>query len=235
MKALKGLALALALCLAAGFMYFSDGYTAGEAAQRALEGDKDVKVSRVSRVWRFDGPGTEAALVFYPGGKVEARAYAPLMAELASRGLDGFIPEMPLNVALLNLGAAGKLMREHDYARWYLGGHSLGGVAAAMWAANHPEGLEGLILLAAYPTRELPEGLRLLSIRGSLDGVLNMEKYEESRKHWPGDAVEVVIEGGNHAGLGDYGAQKGDKNSALSPERQREQAAQAILSFCNVR
>ena len=233
MRRLKWIALALAACLLAGAaLYLSDGYPASDTALSSGEGIKDLRVSLVDRVWRFQGSRPRAALVFYPGGKVDAPAYAPLLSQLALSGVDCFMPEMPFRLALLNGNAAAAIMRQHDYPRWYVGGHSLGGAAAAMFASDHPEGLDGLILLAAYPTKPLPEGLRLLSIRGSRDGVLNLKNYEDCRGNWPPDAAELVIEGGNHSGFGDYGAQRGDRNPDISPEEQRRQASEAIAAFC---
>ena len=236
MRRLRWIALTLALCLAvAAAVYVNDGYHAGEAAIESLNGDRGVRVSRVDGVWRFLGERPRAALVFYPGGKVDAEAYVPLLSELSRMGLDCYMPEMPLRLAVLKRDAAAGIMAANPRPRWYVGGHSLGGAAASMYAAAHPEGLDGLVLLAAYPAGPLPEGLKTLILRGSRDGVLNIENYEKSRALWPRDAIEVVIEGGNHAGFGDYGPQRGDLAPEISPQAQRAQAAQAIAAFCGLK
>lgn len=39
--------------------------------------------------------------------------------------------------------------------------------------------------------------------------MLNRDKYNDSLKYMPADFNELVIEGGNHAGFGSYGAQAG--------------------------
>ena len=74
-------------------------------------------------------------------------------------------------------------------------------------------------------------GLRVLSVYGSEDGVLNMEKYREDRAMLPEDTAETVIPGGNHAGFGSYGAQKGDGSAAISQEEQVRRTAAAIAAF----
>ena len=57
---------------------------------------------------------------------------------------------------------------------------------AASYAADHADELDGLVLLAAYSTRDLTEsGLAVLSVYGSEDGVLDMEKYEQYRSNLP--------------------------------------------------
>ena len=234
MRHFKGILLALLAIAAACAVYLSVGYSPEPEARASLEGDSDVRVSRVDGVWRFDGPGETAGLVFYPGAKVDAVAYAPLMASLARAGLDSYLPEVPLRLALLGTSVARDIMGRYDHERWYLGGHSMGGVAAAMAAAARPEAVEGLILLGAYPDRDLPEEIKLLSVYGSRDAVLNRRRYEAARAHWPPDAREVVIEGGNHSGFGDYGAQRGDQTPTIAPEAQRAATVEAILDFCGI-
>ena len=50
---------------------------------------------------------------------------------------------------------------------------------AASYPAGHPKGLDLLILLVAYPTKDLMGyPLSVLSVYGSEDSVLNIEKLE---------------------------------------------------------
>ncbi|MCM1234672.1 MAG: alpha/beta hydrolase [Ruminococcus flavefaciens] len=82
---------------------------------------------------------------------------------------------------------------------------------AASYAANHAEELDGLVLLAAYSTEDLTQSdLAVCSIYDPEDGVLNKEKYDANRGNLPNDTVELVIDGGCHAGCGCYGLQYGD-------------------------
>ena len=103
---------------------------------------------------------------------------------------------------------------------------------AASYGAKHPEKLQGLILLAAYSTADLTDsGLDVLSIYGSEDGVLNMEKYESNRGNLPEATVEIVIPGGNHARFGSYGPQDGDGKAGISASEQVQHTAGAIAEF----
>ena len=109
---------------------------------------------------------------------------------------------------------------------------------AASYAADHADELDGLVLLAAYSTRDLTKsGLSVLSVYGSEDGVLDMEKYEQYRSNLPASASEVVIDGGCHAGFGRYGAQDGDGTPAISGDEQinrtAEEIARIILTASN--
>lgn len=224
------LAAALLFALAAG-IYLGRYYHSDPAVSRFLESSGTVTVERVPGGWRFDGPGKGSAVIFYPGGKVEAEAYAPLLFRLAEGGEDCFLAEMPVRLAIMKVGAAADIMAGYDYGEWILAGHSLGGAAAAMYAAREDSGVDGLVLLAAYPTKPLPDGLRLLSVYGSEDGVLDLSRYEEGKAYWPRDAAELVIEGGSHAQFGDYGVQKGDGAALISREEQQRVTADAILRW----
>ncbi len=118
------------------------------------------------------------------------------------------------------------------YEHWYLAGHSLGGAMAASYASKHLSELDGLVLLAAYPTSDIKsDGFSVMSIYGSEDGVLNMEKVENGREFMPDDYTEVCIEGGNHAYFGNYGQQEGDREAEISREQQQKETAEAILEM----
>jgi len=119
----------------------------------------------------------------------------------------------------------------HD--RWLLAGHSLGGAMAALWAAEHPGRLDGLVLLAAYPTRPLPEDLPVLVLYGSEDGVLNRTNLEKTASLLPLDAVVRQLPGGNHAYFGSYGEQRGDGIATITPEAQWEWTAEWIKRMVN--
>ena len=111
-----------------------------------------------------------------------------------------------------------------------IAGHSLGGAMAANYAATHSEDYGGLILLAAYSTKNLTQtSLRVLSIYGSEDGVLNRESYEKNWANLPADATEVILEGGCHAQFGGYGPQDGD--GTPTGEEPIRRTAGAIAAF----
>ena len=210
-------------------VYTGNVYPADPEASDALQSDDRVAVSQTGYGWFFDGPSEEEALVFYPGAKIDEIAYAPLLHRLAEQGMDACLVRMPFHLALFGRDRAVDLMEQYAYPHWYLGGHSLGGAMAAVCAAEHGEDLSGLILLAAYPTKELDDDLLLISIYGSEDRVLDMEKMEAGRQFAPDRYREHVLSGGNHAQFGDYGKQKGDGEAAISSEEQQKQTVSWIM------
>ena len=220
--------LLIAALFAAGYLLTC--YRADQTALAALRSDDAVTVRKTETGRLFDGPSDTDLLIFYPGGKVEAAAYAPLLHSLAAAGADVCLVEMPLRLAILDPGKAARVTERAAYENVWIGGHSLGGAAAAMYAAKHPEGLCGVILLAAYPTAPLGDSLRVLAVTGDADGVLNRQRYEDAKRFLPTDAAELVIKGGNHAQFGNYGAQKGDGAASVTAEEQQSETIEAILA-----
>ena len=175
----------------------------------------------------------QAGVIFYPGGKVEARAYAPLMAELALRGITSVLVEMPFNLAVFDMNAADGIRDEFSgIEAWYIAGHSLGGAMAASYAAGHTDELSGVILLGAYSTADISDtSLSVLCLHGSSDGVMNREKHDECLDNLPAGCTEREIEGGCHAYFGMYGEQSGDGVPTITPIEQITLTANYIADF----
>lgn len=228
---LLALVLLVGICLG----YLNDYYPADQAALAAFSAEQTVEERRTENGNLIFGTGQEEnGLIFYPGGKVDPEAYAPLMRELAAKGVFCVICRMPFRLAILDGDAAEGVGEAWPSVRhWYLGGHSLGGVMAARYLSQHSEIFDGLILLASYSTEDLShrKNLAVLSVRGSEDGVLNLNAYEKNRRNLPTSARELVIEGGCHAGFGLYGPQRGDGAPSISSEEQIRQTAEAILDL----
>lgn len=200
-----------------------DYYHADDAALAAMEPTDTVAVQRLEDSdIAFVPDDPRARIVFYPGGKVQAEAYAPLMRDLAERGFLCVIVPMPFNLAVLDAdGAGGVQERFPAVRRWILMGHSLGGVMAAGCLDGHARSWHGLVLLGAYSTADLSDGgVTVLSIMGDSDGVLDRRAAADNEGNLGEDARELVIPGGNHAQFGSYGPQDGDGEANLSPEKQ---------------
>ena len=231
----------LSVCLAVlfafgvgGYVYVSDYYHADETALEAMAYQTgSVQTEQDGDVIWFVPEEPTAGLIFYPGGKVEHTAYAPLLHACAENGILCALVRMPGNLAVLDANAADGLQEAYpEIITWYIAGHSLGGAMAATYAAAHPEDFDGLILLAAYSTKDLTgTALRVLSVYGSADSVMNRESYEKNRSNLPADTTEVVLDGGCHAQFGSYGPQDGDGVPTISGEEQVRQTTEAITAF----
>lgn len=232
--------MAVLLTLAAVFLlwYANDYYRAAPEALDALESDAAVTVEEGDPLVFLpaDQP-VETGIIFYPGGKVDEEAYAPLLRGLAEEGYALFLPVMPLKLAVFDADAAAGIITDHpEIKEWYVGGHSLGGAMAASFAGENAEDLTGLLLLAAYSTVDLSEtDLAVLSLYGSEDGVIDQERLRENAQLMPRQYQELGLAGGNHAQFGSYGAQEGDKAATISPEEQLRQTIELIANFIETR
>lgn len=214
----------LVVLLAGGFLiYVSDYYRADAAAIAAILNNPALRTEDNLTILSPAEP-SDTALIFYPGGKVEAAAYLPILEKIKeSSGITCILVKMPFNLAVFNPDAADKVMAKFPQIKdWYIGGHSLGGAMAGSYAAMHPDKVKGLILLGAYVYGGYPPE-KALTVYGSFNqSVAEKIDYTENI---------LVIEGGNHAQFGNYGRQKGDADATISREEQQTIAVEGIRSF----
>lgn len=223
-----------------GFFVWANTTNDVEApALAALEAQDDgLSVTITEEGWIYFTPDapTTRGFIFYPGGRVDPAAYSAHVRQIAAQtGSLGVIIPMPLNLAILNGNAAYVVMEQHpEIEEWFLGGHSLGGAIASRYAYDYPEEVAGLVLWAAYPAESwslAESNVPVLSIHASLDGLATPEKIDATRALLPESTVFVAIEGGNHAGFGWYGVQRGDGLATLDHAEQQAQVAAATAAF----
>ncbi len=235
-KFLKGV-LIVFIVLAAGMAIW--GYTGGLPMPEAIQAmNSDGLVTVSSGEWLVFTPSTEkinTGFIFYPGGRVDYRAYAPYARAIAEQGYLVVVPRMPLNFAVFGINQAEKVINNYpEIIHWVIGGHSLGGSMAANYLDNHQEQLAGLILVASYPAES--DNLSdytgsVASISASLDGLATPDKIQASTPLLPPSTLWAEIEGGNHAQFGWYGAQSGDNDALIPREDQQAIVIQKTLDF----
>lgn len=171
--------------------------------------------------------------IFYPGGRVDYRAYAPMAHALAAEGYLVIIPRMPLNLAVFGINKAEQVIHAYpQVTHWVIGRHSLGGSMAAHYLYQHADQISGLVLLAAYPaSKDDLNGYqgKVLSISASLDGLATPDKIDASKLLLPTSTQYLMIQGGNHAFFGWYGDQSGDNSATISREVHQLTVVLAIL------
>ena len=207
-----------------------------DLALSALESDSRVSVAQGDLIV-FQPVDTQPStgFIFYPGGRVDYRSYAPALREIAAQGYLVVLVPAPLNFMVFNPEAADDVILQFpEIQSWAIGGHSLGGAMAANYVYTNPVAAEGVVLWASYPAGNnalTNSGLAAISIYGTLDTVAGMEKYDESRDLLPDDTTWVVIEGGNHAQFGNYGSQPGDTPATISAADQQARIVDATVAF----
>ena len=216
------LLLILAILAGVFFWYVSDYYRAEDVALEVMAHGSGITVRDNLTILSPTYP-TDTAIIFYPGAKVEAEAYLPLLDQIRQTGVTCILVHMPFRMAIFDADAAEDVISQFpEMQHWYIAGHSMGGAMASKFASDHPDQVDGLILMGAYIYGDYPAE-KTLTIYGSLNqSVEDHIDYTENI---------VEIEGGNHAQFGSYGPQKGDLPAAISAEEQQKQTAEAIEAF----
>jgi acetyl esterase/lipase len=102
----------------------------------ALKSDSQVDVQTDNwLVFRPHANEPTTGFIFYPGGLIDPRAYAPAARAIAAKGYLVAIVPMPFNLANFDVNRASDVIAKYpSIKRWAIGGHSLGGVMAAKFA-----------------------------------------------------------------------------------------------------
>jgi len=233
--------VAIVLLAIGGIVIYAQLNTADPqpVALAAMESTEAVEVS--DGEWLVFWPKQNApdtGFIFYPGGLVDPRAYAPQAQDIAAEGYAVVIVPMPLNLAVLGSNKAGDVIAAYpEIENWAIGGHSLGGTMAARYAHQNPGNVNGLALWASYPAdgNDLRQSnLHVTSIYGTRDGLVTLENIEASRSLLPANTNFVAIEGGNHAQFGWYGPQSGDLPATISHPDQHAQTVAVTVALLGI-
>jgi len=199
----------------------------------ALRSDASVTVSLDKfLVFQPAKKNPSTAFVFYPGARVDYRAYAVPLHKIAAEGYLVILLPVRLNLAVLDVNAADRAISAFPSIRhWVVGGHSLGGVAAAQYASKHDD-IDGLVLWASYPSNDTLKNstIQVISIYGTQD-ISGVSTFDDSRALLPMNTQYILIQGGNHAQFGDYGPQPGDNEAMITRVDQQKQVVEATAQF----
>lgn len=225
----------LALLLV-GFLFWLRPFEAGADSLAAMQSDRSVSVVDTPTTIELSpvGAAPTVGLVFSPGARVDSRAYAALLRPVAEAGFLVVILKEPFGLAITQVGqAAGPISEHPEISTWAVGGHSLGGVSAASFAADNPGAVSGLLLWASYPNGNLSADtdLKVESISGTNDGLTTPADIEQSRAKLPPDTTFTVIDGGVHAFFADYGEQPGDGQPTIDRDTASAQIIEASTAF----
>jgi predicted esterase len=230
--------VALIVLAVAGFILWASSPAALQAeAQNVLVGDDALTV--VQDAWLAfipEGAPPTVGVIFYPGGRVAANAYAPIVRAVSeTTGALGVITPMPLNLAVFNPEAADAVQAAYpEVTRWIIAGHSLGGAMAARYAHDNADRVAGVVLLAAYPEESKSLAaltVPVVSISASEDRLATPDDIAATRPLLPTEADVIVIEGGNHAYFGSYGEQSGDGTATVTRDAQQAIVIDAMAAL----
>jgi len=180
--------------------------------------------------------------IILPGGNCDPVAYAPLARSIAAEGYLTIIVPVPNCVAVFGLGRVDTIIDAFgDIEIWVVGGHSVGGTAAGMYARKSGA-VDGIVIWASIPdpsNRLDDTQVKVLVVSGSEDGRVPQEQIMAYAKYLPADTVYVEIEGGNHTQFGWFDPSPdpyftGDHAATITLQEQQEHILRATVDFFNM-
>lgn len=193
-------------------------YSLDEEELRRVEKDSTVRVQEKFRYTTVEPLEYTQSLIYYPGGLVTPESYLPNAIQFAeAQEVRIFIPKVPYNAAIFGIWMADWISYREGLDTFWVGGHSLGGIAACRYTNRASEKVEGLILHGSYCDQDISDfSGEVISIMGDNDQIINRENYQQAKENLPDDAQILEIEGLNHSAFGSYGLQKGDGGNQYS-------------------
>jgi len=216
------------------FIYLnSGGYKAFKNTNLAFIDNEKVGFSSESNTYIWTPiEKTNKGFIFYPGGKVDEKAYAPVLKDIAEEGIKVIMISMPFDLAVFNINAADSVISKEEKIDWYIGGHSLGGAMAANYANRNENKIKGLILWASYPAKSdslVDFKKDVLLLYGDKD--MGVDGIEKNISLLPSKAKIDMKSGANHAQFGYYGPQKGDGVAEIDLVEQQKWILETTVNF----
>lgn len=170
-------------------------------------------------------------IIIYGNGGVSPKSYVPLGITLAKKGYLVVIPEFLFNSPNIGINTMNTIIKDYDSINlWNVVGHGSGGEAMSV-NLNSDEKIKGAVFLASYPSEKADlskSGLKVVSIKGTLDEILDLKLYEERKKNLPENTMFVQIENGNFSYFANY---ENDPQAEISKLEQQIQTSVQILNL----
>jgi hypothetical protein len=186
------------------------------------------------------GTVPRGAFIILPGGNCDPKAYAPAAHAIAAKRYLTVIVPMPNCVAIGGRGRADKIIEDfEEIENWVIGGHSVGGTAACIYADNHSN-IDGVVIWASKAPGGLEDtDMKVLTVYGSRDGRVGPEDVLENAGSLPVDTIFQEIEGGNHTQFGYFDTtpdpyMTDDNAATITLEKQQRIIVRVTTDFLNM-
>ena len=218
------------------FIWLSNGYALENNYMEYMNSNSSVNVTNKGEYTYFTPKNVDATkgFIFYPGERIDSSSYAKLCNMIASHGYKVVSVDMPFNYAAFGKNKAEEIISENpDISKWVIGGDSLGGTVASNYVVDN-RNIDGMVFISSYPEKDMRDlGVKVLSIWGSKDDIIDYKKLINSKDQLPLDSKYVEIEGANHSQFANYGTYKGDEDALISNDEQMEITVNNIVEFLN--
>lgn len=219
--------------VAAGFLAWASSPMMAEEAPLARAAEAVVVTEHPEGVVLTPADPNGEGLIFFAGARVDPAAYANKLSGVAESGITVVIARPTLNFAIFeNRPLTTWQGLAPGIGSWAVGGHSLGGVKACMYAADAANDVAGLVLFGSYCSVDLSgTDIPALTFVGENDELSTEAKIEDAAHLLPADAEFVTIPDASHAQFGDYGIQPGDGPQEADGDDVRDAITDGVVAL----
>jgi hypothetical protein len=172
-------------------------------------------------------------VIFFQGGLVDPKAYAPLCRKIADSGYTCHLIKMFLRLPQRDYKKISKMF-DLKSGPYVIGGHSQGGKMAAQFVYENPEIMKGLFLIGTSHPRDINLSnlsIPIIKLYAENDGLASVEEVLENKGKLPKHANLILIKGANHSQFGYLGKLLMDNSANISLEDQQQQTFDNLINF----
>lgn len=237
-RVIKIAVVLLLLGLVVGFFVWTNQVApADETYVAKVSGNTNFTVSDTghSLILSLNAYHAQTGIVFIPGARVDPRAYLyKLSGIVENTGITVVITKPTYNLALFDLRPIATFTGDvNNIDKWYIAGHSLGGVRACQYAADQSTHVTGLILFGSYCDTDV--SVPTLSLTAENDKLTSDKDVSDHLTHLKGEVTTYEVDDASHASFGDYGKQTGDGDATIDSEFMRLELTDQITYWLSLR
>lgn len=223
-KIILSITTVLLPAITASLLYYNKAFPEAVEIAETME--------KVGNDYYFRGDSNVGFIIF-SGAKADEKAYAYMAKRLHEAGHTVVIPKVLFHLSITGIGHGTEIIEANpEIEKWFLIGHSLGGIPAGRIAVKKPDKVYGVALVATYMSTDLSElDISAIRIMAENDGNLNESMAESNLHYLPKNSMSKMIAGANHNGFGAYDSLSSDGEAIISWKEQQEQTVQMMLEF----
>lgn len=184
-------------------------------------------------IFHSKNPAGVIEIIFFQGGLVDPKAYAPMFRSLAESGYTCHIIKMSWRLPVNDYQKVVDMFNLSE-KNFVIGGHSQGAKMAAQLVFEKPDVFKGLFLMGTSHPRDIDlsnSKILCLKLYAENDGLASVEEVLENKRHLPKKTDLIMIEGGNHSQFGYIGKLFMDSTADISLETQQNESIRHIQYF----
>jgi pimeloyl-ACP methyl ester carboxylesterase len=155
-------------------------------------------------------------IVIMHGALIMPQSYAKSAAFFAEQGYTVYLPYGPARLSIAAIDTTAERISQMEIEEWFFIGHSMGGMSSMELITRHDIDAQGVALWAtAMPSDYSDVDLPIMLIWGDHDGLLPVERLEQSQANLPRSVEYITLEGANHKNFALYTHQFFDNEATI--------------------